>query len=236
YLDSKCDDLKVVIGGEGNFRDDLPLPSKYKWNRQDMQKPALHAEAVDYIKRKYRAEEANGWEADDLLCAYAWEGYTNNERIVAATVDKDANQQMGWLFNYDKMQEPTFIDGLGKLWRNEKSGRVEGYGRKWLYFQWIAGDPSDGYKPTEIAGIRWGDVSSFNALRYADTDRKCVQIVHDLYKMWYPDVVEYESWDGKEIVTDHVGIMQLYFDCARMMRHKEDHVYVKEILGRMNIE
>lgn len=234
YLGSKCREFKLVIGGKGNFRDDLPLPTKYKARRENLVKPELHAEAVDFLKRKYKAEEANGWEADDLLSAYAWEGYTKNKRIVAATIDKDARQQMGWLYDYDKMEEPIFIEGLGKLYRDER-GKVSGHGRKWLYFQWISGDPSDCYKPSEVAGVRWGDVSSFNHLKDCSTDRECIQAVHSLYKKWYPDGAKYKSWDGKDMSLSHVDMMQMYLDCCRMMRYKGDKVSVKDMLKRMGI-
>ena len=32
---SGCDEMKVVVQGEGNFRDNLLLPTKYKSNRTD---------------------------------------------------------------------------------------------------------------------------------------------------------------------------------------------------------
>jgi hypothetical protein len=49
---SGCKEMKVVVQGEGNFRDDILLPTKYKGSRVDLIKP-LHLKAVN-IRLKER--------------------------------------------------------------------------------------------------------------------------------------------------------------------------------------
>jgi len=89
---SGCKEMKVVVQGEGNFRDSLLLPTKYKSNRSENQKPIHLTEARNYLLGKYKAEQAHGQESDDVLASYAYEGYKTKQRIVQATIDKDANQ------------------------------------------------------------------------------------------------------------------------------------------------
>lgn len=229
-----CKDLKIVLEGEENFRNDILLPSRYKSNRKDMLKPALLGEARDYLRRKYRAEFANGWEADDVLSAYAYEGYKTKKRIIQATIDKDALQCPGWLFNWNKMESPEHIHGLGELHTDSK-GKVRGKGRKWLYFQWISGDSSDGYKPSSLADCKFGEKSAFSVLSPCDTDKECLIAIRDLYQSWYPEEFTYTAWNGEEINSNYKHQMQMYLDCARMRRWKDDVVLVEDMYEKMEI-
>lgn len=232
---SGCKDLKVVMEGEGNFRNDILLPSRYKSNRKDMIKPALLGEAKDYLRRKYKAEFSDGWEADDVLSSYAYEGYKTKKRIVQATIDKDALQCPGWLFNWNKMESPEFIQGLGDIHLDQK-GKVKGRGRKWLYTQWVLGDNTDFYKPTELSGIKFGDKRAFDALSTCSNDVECLITVRDLYKSWYPKDFEYIAWDGSVIKSNYKHQMQMYLDCARMRRWKDDTVLVEDMYYKMGIK
>jgi len=52
----KADKLEVYLSGKNNFRDSLPLPSKYKGNRADSIRPLLLDEIRAYIVKKYGAK------------------------------------------------------------------------------------------------------------------------------------------------------------------------------------
>lgn len=228
---SGCDELKVVVQGEGNFRDNLLLPTKYKSNRSDNQKPIHLAEARGYLLGKYKAEKANGWESDDVLACYAYEGFTTKKRIVQATIDKDANQCVGWLYNWDKMQKPQFISGLGNI---DKEGK--GFGRKFLYYQILVGDPSDCYKPTELTKAKYGAASAFKDLGELTTDKECWAKMKELYQTWYPEEFVYTAWNGEEVQGSWLQMMQLYSDCAHMRRFEGDRLDVEQTLNKMGIE
>lgn len=234
-VSSGCKDYKLVMEGEGNFRNEILLPTQYKSGREDLLKPALLGEARDYVRRKYKAEIANGWEADDVLSSYAFEGYKSKKKIVQATIDKDAMQCMGWVYNWDKMEAPIFISGLGDLYLDQK-GKIKGQGRKWLYAQWILGDSTDGYKPTSLAGIKFGDKGVFNSLNNCKTDKECLSVVRDLYKAWYPEEFAYTAWNGEEVNSNYKHQMQMYLDCARMRRWKDDIVLVEDMYSKMGID
>lgn len=231
---SGCDDFKVVVQGKGNFRDDLLLPVKYKSTRQDLLRPIHLRDVRQYLINKYKAELANGRESDDVLSSYAYEGWKTKTKIVQATVDKDAKQCSGWLYNWDKHDKPIFIHGIGDLSINSK-GKMEGYGRKWLYAQWSVGDPSDSYKPTHLTSAKYGEkgaVADFGSLQ---SDKECFQKLIELYKRWYPEPFEYVAWDGATVKADYLHMMQLYVDCAHMQRWEGDRINVKEVFDRYGL-
>ena len=230
FESSGCDDLKIVVQGDGNFRDELPLPTKYKGGRQDMIRPLHLKEAQSYLISKYKAERANGQEGDDILAAYAYEGFKSKKKIVQCTTDKDAKQCAGWLYNWDKMQEPIFIQGLGKLEINSK-GKLDGYGRKWLYYQATCGDPSDSYNPAELAKAKYGEKSFYKDFTELETDKACWLKMEEIYKKWYPETFTYTAWDGVNHTVDHIDIMQIYMDCAHMRRWEGDQIDVRKVLS-----
>ena len=230
----KADKLEVYLSGKNNFRDSLPLPSKYKGNRADSIRPLLLDEIRAYIVKKYGAKIVDNEEVDDVVCHRMWDGYKTGQKIIGVTVDKDACGSAGWLYNRDKMTEPEYIDGLGELIIDGK-GKVRGKGRKWGYHQWLIGDSTDGYNPCEICKVKFGEKSSYKILEPLQTDKECIQAVYNTYKSWYPEEVKYTDWQGSEVVTDCMGIMQMYMDCYRMRRWVGDEVNVRELLVKLEI-
>lgn len=227
---SGCKEMKVVVQGEGNFRDSLLLPTKYKSNRSENQKPIHLTEARNYLLGKYKAEQAHGQESDDVLASYAYEGYKSKQRIVQATIDKDANQCAGWLLNWDKMKEPQFISGLGTITKDGK-----GIGRKFLYYQMVVGDPSDCYKPTELTKFKYGAASAFKDFGELTTDKECWERMKELYRSWYPEDFTYTAWNGEEVQGGWLQMMQLYADCAHMKRYEGDRLDVEITLNKMGL-
>lgn len=228
---SGCDEMKVVVQGKGNFRDNLLLPTKYKSNRSNMQKPVHLTEAKNYLLGKYKAETANGRESDDVLASYAYEGFRDKKRIVQATIDKDARQCSGWLYDWDKMTEPQFIQGLGKI-----DAQGKGYGRKFLYYQAAVGDPSDGYKPTELVTYKYGAATAYKDFGELQTDKECWQQLANLYKMWYPEDFTYTAWTGEVVEADWKWMLQMYLNCAHMQRWDGDRINLEMVLDKMGVE
>lgn len=226
-------EIEIYLSGADNFRDSIPLPSKYKSNRKDTIKPLLLKDIRAYLVRK-GAKIVNGQEVDDVVSHRMWDGYKAKTKIIGVTQDKDACGSAGWLYNRDKMEAPEFIDGkdVGQLHIDAKN-KVRGTGRKWGYLQWLIGDPTDGYNPCEICKVKYGEKSAFKLLDPLTTDKECIQAIYDQYKAWYPAEVQYTAWDGTEVVTDAIGIMQMYMDCYRMRRWKDDVVNVSELLTKL---
>lgn len=233
---TKCDTYHIVVSGpsNSNFRKHLPLPTQYKNNRVDVSKPINLEEAKQYLVEKHNAEVAVG-EADDLIAAYKYQGYKAKQYVVSSTIDKDDNGTPGWQFNWLHMEEPEFVDGLGKLYITEKDD-VKGYGRLFVYFQMLFGDPADCYKPSEIAKKKFGEKGAYKLLSKCETDKQAVQAVVDQYRKWYPEPVYYTAWDGSRHKKDWMEIWQMYADCVHMRRWDGDRLDVKKLCERLEIE
>ncbi len=234
HAQSGCDAVKVVVQGVGNFRDDLPLPSKYKGSRDGTIRPLQLKAAATYLKEKHGAEVANGRESDDVLASYAYTGFKDGVKIVQGTIDKDARQCSGWLLDWDKMTTPEYISGLGELYMDDK-GKLRGKGRKWLYAQVTMGDPSDDYKPTELSESKYGEASVLKDFGHLATDKECWHRIAELYKMWYPSPFVYTAWNGVEVQGSWLQMLQIYVDCAHMQRWDGDRLNATEALTKMGV-
>lgn len=230
----KADSYHIVISGEDNFRKDIPLPTRYKDSRKASSKPVNLDEAKAYLVKHHNAEIAKG-EADEVLVAYAYQGYKDKKVVIQASIDKDAYHGPTWLYNWDTMDEPEWIDGLGELYINA-SDTVKGKGRMFLWFQLAFGDPADCYKPCEIAKVKFGEKSAYKLLKDCKTDKEAVQAVVDVYKKWYPEPIYYTAWDGSRHKKDWMEIMQMYADCCFMPRWDGDRLGIKKLLDKLGIK
>lgn len=223
------DTLELYVGGKGNFRDNLPLPSKYKGNRDTMLRPLNLKETKRYLYKKLGAEVVNGIEVDDMVSIRAYEELAKGNTPVICTNDKDTNQAEG-VYVYDWTTEgssPILIPELGYV-KLTKNNVVKGEGLKFFASQLILGDASDGYKPTEASTARFGAKSAFKLLDPLVDSKNVLEAVIELYKGWYPDIVTYKTWDDKEITTDWEGMLDIYYGCAYMLRSRNDKTTWKE--------
>lgn len=233
-LTCNTNNYKIILSGKDNFRLDLPLPTRYKSNRDDLIRPIQLNDARNYLINCHTAEFSSGCEADDVLVEYAWKGYKEGREIIQATPDKDAWGTMGYMINFvDDDPEIEYVSGLGELFIDKT--KVKGRGRKWLYMQCLIGDAVDGFKPTDLCGKRFGDKSAYKILNDLSTDKQCWQAMVDIYKDWYPNTVEYKAWDGTIHNKDAIDLLQLYVDCAHMRRWKNDRIDVKAVLDKFEI-
>lgn len=253
----KTNKLEIYLSGDNNFRDGLPLPKdndpaksgQYKGNRDPSAKPLLYNDAKQYLIKYWNAQVVDGKEADDVLATRVYDGYKRGQKIIGLTQDKDRNGNMGWWYDYTNDEElkgePAYHDGVGKLWldsTSNKNPKCVGQGRKWLYWQWIVGDNSDNYDPRDIAkqlGIklkRFGEATAFKLLEGLETDTDCIKAVHDLYLSWYGDKkFTYVTWNDVEREVDYIDIMQLYWDCAKMIRWEGDYTDIRAMLKKLRI-
>lgn len=227
------DKYEIYLSGNDNFRDRLPLPSKYKGVREGLIRPLQLTEVKNYLIKHHNAVTVNG-EADDMLSIRKYEGIQTNTKIIGCSTDKDDNGASGWSYNWDTMTEPMLIEGLGKLYLDEK-GKVRGYGDKWKYFQWIVGDKIDGLNPCELAGIRFGDKGGYKALVDLETDEECWKAVHDLYLKWYPEPVNYVDQTGVERNADYIDLAQVYWNGVHMLRWEGDNVDIRSKMKKLGL-
>ena len=231
-----ADEYEVYMSGETNFRDDLPLPSKYKGTRQGSIKPLQLWACREYLFKQHKAIASVAKEADDMLAQRCYEGLQQDVKTIACTIDGDQNGVAGWMYNWTKQREPFLVKGFGEVNLIKDNKDFDGYGRKFFYAQWVLGDATDAFKPCEIAGKKFGVVAMHNLLKDCHTDRECVEAVYKQYKVWYPSVVEYTDWTGTPQVTDAIGLMDLYAACAHMRRFDGDVFDTKKLLTKLNIQ
>lgn len=235
-LQKSCnaDSVEVHISGSSNFRDSLPLPSKYKGSREGLDRPVQLFECRDHLRKKYKAKEAINMEADDTLTIRSYELEKKGHIGIVCSLDKDADGTEVWLYNWNKMTEPIKISGLGYIELDDKKV-LRGQGRKWFYAQWVKGDTADCFKPCELSGKKFGDVGCYNLLKDCTTDKECVEAVYNQYKLWYPTPVTYIAWDGVEHTKTVIELMDMYAACAHMKRFEDDVFDTKKLLTKLNI-
>lgn len=242
-----CDSYHIVISGDNNFRQDLLLPTKYKDSRKETIKPLQLADCKQYLIRFQEAEVAEG-EADDLMAAYAYQGYKAGERVVQCSIDKDAKHGPWWLYDWTTMSEAVLIEGYGELTctlrdtgkKNAKGDPVtqkiiKGTGRAFLWYQLVFGDPVDCYKPCELAKAKFGEVGAYDLLKHAKNDKEALEAVVARYKLWYDKPVTYRAWDGSLHTKDWLQIMQMYADCCFMRRWPGDELNITKLLDKLGI-
>lgn len=241
-----CSSYELYVGKETGFRAKLPLPEKYKGNRDG----TLKAVYVDNIKDHFLTKPfgnlaTDDLESDDWLSIRAYEGYLkwlvtgkDEDIVVQITADKDACGCTGWLFNPDKDAMPHLIKGVGDISIDKKGSawKLTGTGLKFLLSQVLMGDTVDNYKPTKHIKRQCGPVKVYDILSPCETPKGLWEAVVRQYQEWFGDEHTYTTWDGSTITCSWKEMLQLYLDCARMRRTPDDIVSINDILNKFEIE
>lgn len=233
----KPDLVHIVIGGKDNFRESLPLPKKYKGNRKDFIKPVYLQEVKDYLIQVHMAEIIEGCESDDAVTYYGYQYKQLGYDVIIATIDKDALAYSGLkVYDFTKENaEAVLIPDLGELHINDK-GDVKGMGFLWYCQQMLTGDFVDGFRPFEVAGIKYGEKTAYKVLKDCKTHQEALQAVISEYRRVYPNEVNYTDWNGLEITSDYLGMLKLYHKCVRMKATKDDNLDFKQFAESYGVE
>lgn len=234
-----ADEYLLCISGSTNFRDDLPLPTKYKSNRTATLRP-VHLNAIKkYALRKHPSQVAINREADDDVIIKCHEYIDKGYNTILVQYDKDAFSASG-LALYDFTKENPQIETVPDFGYLEvikgKPNNVVGRGFMWLMFQMINGDKSDMYQPCELAGVKYGQMSAYKALKDCTTKEQALLAVIKQYKTWYPKPFDYKDWTGEVRPADYLSMLQLYFKCARMMQYEGDDLDVIKFFNEHGVQ
>lgn len=230
-----ADSVELYISGKDNFRDSLPLPSRYKGKRTGL-RPSQLQECRDHLVAKKKAVVINGREVDDMLAQRCYEGIKAKQVVIACTIDGDQNGVEGWAYNWTKQKEPKLIRGLGEISLIKDNKDFDGYGRKFFFAQWVLGDATDNFKPSEIAGKKFGVVAMHKLLADCKTDKECVEAVYKQYAAWYPGPTTYTDWTGTEQTKTCIEIMDMYAACAHMKRWEDDVFDTEKLLNVLGVK
>lgn len=233
---SQADEYRLFVGGEGNFRLDLPLPTRYKSSRDGLIRPIHLSECKDFAVRSLGGELICGKESDDAMHYVGNRYLAKGYRVVLASVDKDAHSHSGMeIYNFTDSdltaKDIWKVPDFGSLWIDAK-GKVRGNGFMWFAFQWLYGDKVDGLIPYEIAGAKFGEKAAFKLLQSAKTKQEAVDIVMSQYKAWYKDCPEYTAWDGKSYIASPEFMAQVFFRGVRMMSTVDDKLDLQEFMKK----
>lgn len=227
-----CSDMIVSVSGPWNFRDELPLPEKYKGNRSNMVRPVHLTEAKSYLKHKFDALETVGFESDDYLTMKQYESIVDprSPTYIACSIDKDQMQcdPGTWIYDWDKMQQPYQIPDLGKLWI--RNGKVRGYGLHWLALQTLCGDTTDNLRPRYLCKVKYGEKSAYKDLKDLDNEEDIWHKVLEKYQEWYPEPVTYTDQTGKEVTMDFVDMAETYGRGVYMLRYEDDDFRIRDFV------
>jgi 5'-3' exonuclease len=215
--------VHIVLGGKNNFRDKLALIKQYKSNRKDFLRPVHLQKVREYLLKVHGAEAVDNHEADDAVVYYGYEYLQKGYDVIICSQDKDALAYSGLkVYDFTKEDtEPLLISDFGELHLNVKD-EVKGSGFLWYCHQMLIGDATDFYRPFEVAGIKYGEKTAYKVLKDCKTKQEALEAVISEYRRVYPSEVEYIAWDGSEVVTDYVGMLQLLHKCVRMMETPDD--------------
>jgi len=126
-LQTNCVDYVLCFTHKLNFRYSI-LPS-YKSNRANMIPPKLLGTLKNYMQTNHPWDAEPYLEADDYMGIL---GTKEPDKYVLTTIDKDFESLPVTLFNWDKDKVPRKIKEQDADFR--------------FHYQWLMGDPGDGYK------------------------------------------------------------------------------------------
>ena len=231
------DVFHVVLSGKGNFREELPLPKKYKGNRVDNIRPVLLDQCKKYVREKHEADVVNGCEADDAVIYFGYEYQKLGYDVVIASCDKDSKAYSGlevWDFTHID-SEPELIPYLGYLKDTEQG--IKGAGFLWYCFQMLKGDETDFYRPFETFGIKYGEKSIYKYLKDCSSEQEALSKVIQQYKQFIPDKFSYVDWNGTQHeIVDHLAWLALYHKCVRMKETRDDPLDFSEFCERYGVK
>lgn len=222
----QADTHKGFLGKGDSWRVGRSTILEYKGNRADLLKPIYLEQVADFIERNYRVDVVDGLEADDWCVI---EAYENPEAIVLA-IDKDALGTPCKVYNPNRPTDGIINGAQFGALRKDDKGKVRGYGRLFLYHQICSGDSIDNYKANSASKVKWGEASSFKALKDCTNDQEAWSAMAAIYRKLYPEPTLVEGWRGDQIMVDWLYMLEENFQMARMLRFEGDNVQAKDVL------
>jgi len=139
---------RLMIDGDGNFRNKIATIKPYKGQRSVHAKPMKYNDIRAYLMKYQDAEVIHDQETDDAIAI----AHAKREKTIIVSVDKDFMQVPGWIFNPNK--------GFKKIGRQEAKERQ--------YIQCLTGDTVD-----NIGGcFKVGPVAAKKMLRGKQHDER----------------------------------------------------------------
>ena len=212
-----CNRIEYYIGGSGNFRNEIPLPVQYKTNRTETVRP-IHLTALkDYLIKYKGAKKVCTQEADDIVNHRIRTLNKENIRCVLYSNDKDCLANVEYdlmVYNPDKCDILVSKKGIGELIDRGKD--VKGTGLKWLIFQTLLGDETDGYTPKVFFNKKYADKSFYKDFNACQTEVEVIKKFVEVTKRLVPDSLSYTSFTGHLIELNRKELFEMYYTLNKM--------------------
>ena len=229
-----CSKVVFVAGDSDNFRLNLPLPTQYKSQRSDMLRPVHLKACHKSAKQRFGAISAEGYEADDLTAILAYDAIEVGNTVLLLSADKDAAQFTGLTISDHAGSYYKYIREMHEV--HLVKNKFKSYGVPWIAYQWVCGDLIDGYKPTELSSVRYGDASAYKDFKDLKTAQEVLLKVVELYKRFYPEKFEYTDWTDKQQEADWKSMLALYFKCAKMKEQYDDDLCAGKFMAKYGVD
>lgn len=212
-----CNKVEFYIGGSGNFRNEIPLPVQYKTNRTETVRP-IHLKALkEYLIRYKGAKKVCKSEADDVVNYRMRALYEQGIRCVLYSNDKDSLANVDYeLFNYNPDKEDIIVSKKGVGEMVDRGKDVKGSGMKWLIFQTLLGDETDGYTPKGFFNKKYADKSFFKDFNDCKTEVEVLKKFVEVARRLVPDNVSYTSFTGQLIELNRKELFEMYYTLNKM--------------------
>lgn len=212
----KCE---MYVGGSENFRSKIPLKEEYKISVRSGVRPIHLTPSKEYLIKTKGAIKIKGIEADDVIQMRAFQLAMQGVKVYVYSNDKDRLQ--GWYADWYNPDDDTVLTLSDKL--GEITAKKKGCGLKWLLFQMSQGDTTDGYSPKPWYNKRYGQVGFYNDFNECDTIEGFLTKWIEVHKKLLPEeVYEWDTWDGRHVKSNWLGIMEMMFSCAYMRLEIDD--------------
>lgn len=238
---SEClwqDETLFFVAGKDNFRAALPLPKLYKGQREKTLTPLLRDSCKSHLKQKYKAKVVDNHEVDDEIIIIGYEYLKKGYDVVLISSDKDSHAY-GGLSLYDFTKESPEVvkipTTLGSLWLDDKN-KVRGLGFLFYCHQMQIGDSVDFYRPTDLCDVKYGEKSSYLALKDCTSEQEALQVVINQYMRWYPKEFTYVDCFGEERLTTWKELLGLYHRCVRMKETKDEQLVFEDFAKKYGVD
>lgn len=229
---------ELYIGGSGNFRDQLPLPEKYKGSRTGGVRPTYLTDCKDYLIKYKGAKRIKGRECDDFVQQRMFELNQQGTDSILYSNDKDARTEWRYpitIYNPDKDDIVTYKDGLGELWIQDDK-HLKGSGLKWLISQsMIVGDATDNYLPRYFFNKQYGAKTWYKDVCDIEDTKEFLQFTVNKFKSLVGDEVTYIDWTGVQHNKTWLEVSEMYFSAAYMRVYSEDETTLEGLLKEWGV-
>jgi hypothetical protein len=226
------DEYYGYIGKGDSWRVEASTIVKYKGSRSSLIKPVHLEEVEKYLITSHNGIIKRDLEADDWCVIDC----TKNPDLILGGVDKDYFGNNLKFYIHGQMDEPQQISGFGNLYLNDK-GAVKGHGYIWWLHQVCSGDDSDEYWANSACPEkRWGEKSSYKALKDCKNEREAWEAAIKVYKKLYPEPRVIKGWRGDEFEVDAKYVLNENCIMSRMMTSEDYKFNLDEELDKWGLK